>query len=416
MIPSINVTLWGESVGTLVETGSGRNRQIYFYFDPSFVRRGLDIAPLRAPINGVPARKRMPIYPENDRMFGGLPSFIADSMPDNWGHLVFSQWAKAHNISTKNITALDRLAYIGRRGMGALEFEPPLSSGVESSFKVEIAELSNLAQRMLNRAKDFKAQLSPDLIVESLFRVGTSAGGRRPKALVNINPDSGECYSGQVATELPGFIPMIIKFYEHLELPTTRIEYAYYLMARQAGMHMMPSSLLEGKDEVHFLTQRFDRCGNEKLHVQTLAAMNPMSASYEDLFSVSRRLELPQDDMKQLFLHTALNFMAANVDDHNKNFSFIMNREGSWRLAPAYDFTFTVDPSAPSYVNRHSMTVKGKNHDVSADDLLELAASFDVKGAPEILKIARSAVENFAAHAEAAGLSPEITALIEQAF
>ena len=198
MIPSINVTIWGKPVGSLVETGSARNRQICFYFDPIFVRSGLDIAPLRASINGIVAQKGMPIYPEKDRLYGGLPSFIADSMPDHWGHLVFSQWAKAYNINMKNITALDRLAYIGRRGMGALEFMPPTSAEMETSFKVEIDQLSNLAQTMLTQAKDFKAQLSPDLIVESLFRVGTSAGGRRPKALINVNPESGECYSGQL--------------------------------------------------------------------------------------------------------------------------------------------------------------------------------------------------------------------------
>ncbi len=414
MIPSINVILWDRPVGTLVESGSGRNKQICFYFDPMFVRSGLDIAPLRASINGIVAKKGMPIYPEKDRLYGGLPSFIADSMPDNWGHLVFSRWAKAHNINMKNITALDRLAYIGRRGMGALEFVPPVSTEMETSFKVEIDRLSNLAQTMLKEAKEFKSRLSPDLMVESLFRVGTSAGGRRPKALINVNLESGECYSGQVATELPGFIPMIIKFDEHTDLPTTRIEYAYYLMARQAGLRMMPSRLLAGKDEVHFLTQRFDRNGNEKLHVQTLAAMDSQSTSYEDLFVVARKLDLPQDDLKQLFLQTALNFMAANVDDHNKNFSFIMDCLGKWRAAPAYDFTFTVDPSAPSYVNRHCMTLNGKNHDVSAQDLFELAASFDIKGARKMLETARNAVENFAEHAKAAGLTPEVTDLIMQ--
>lgn len=414
MTPSIKVILWGKPVGTLVETGSRRFRRICFYFDPTFVRTGLDIAPLRASINGIAAQKGMPIYPDSDRLFGGLPSFIADSMPDNWGHLVFSQWAKTHNISTKNITALDRLAYIGRRGMGALEFEPPTSSEMETSFRLEIDQLSNLAQTMLKQAKDFKAQLSPDLIIESLFRVGTSAGGRRPKALINVNIDSGECYSGQVATDLPGFIPMIIKFDEHLDLPTTRIEYAYYLMAQQAGLRMMSSRLLVGNDEVHFLTQRFDRNGHEKLHVQTLAAMDPLSTSYEDLFVVARKLELSQDELKQLFLQTALNFMAANVDDHNKNFSFIMDRKGKWSLAPAYDFTFTVDPSAPSYVNRHSMTLNSKDHDVSQRDLLELATSFDIKGSHKILDTAINAVRNFAEHANSAGLSPTVTDLIIQ--
>lgn len=412
MVPSIKVMLWGKQVGTLVETGSAHNSRICFYFDSAFVRSGLDIAPLRAPIKGIVAQKGMPIYPETDRLYGGLPSFIADSLPDNWGHLVFSQWAKAHHISMKNITALDRLAYIGRRGMGALEFLPPTSAEMETSFKVEIESLSALAQKMLKDAQDFKAQLSSDLIVESLFRIGTSAGGRRPKALINVNPESGDCYSGQVETQLPGFIPMILKFDEHIDLPTTRIEYAYYLMAQQAGLRMMPSQLFERKNEVHFLTQRFDRNGNQKLHVQTLAAMSPLSTAYEDLFLVARKLDLPPDDFEQLFLLTILNFIAANVDDHNKNFSFVMDCQGIWRLAPAYDFTFTVDPSAPSYVNRHCMTINGKNHHVSTRDLLELATSFDIKGARKILDTACDAVANFPEHAKIAGLTPSVTSLI----
>lgn len=152
MIPSINVLLWGKQVGTLVETGAGRDRQICFYFDREFVRTGLDIAPIRASINGVAAQNQMPVYPEKDRLFGGLPSFIADSLPDHWGHLVFSQWAKAHNISMKKITVLDRLAYIGCRGMGALEFMPATSAGMETSFKVEIEQLSDLAQVVLKQA------------------------------------------------------------------------------------------------------------------------------------------------------------------------------------------------------------------------------------------------------------------------
>ena len=209
---------------------------------------------------------------------------------------------------------------------------------------------------------------------------------------------------------------MIIKFDEHIDLPTTRIEYAYYLMAQEVGLRMMPSRLLEGNDSVHFITERFDRYGTEKLHVQTLAAMNPDSTSYEDLFTVARKLGLPQNDLKQLFLQTAMNFMAANVDDHNKNFSFIMDRNGKWRVAPAYDFTFTVDPSAPSYVNRHCMPLNGKDHDVSDKDLLELATSFDIKGSRKILDTAREAVENFTEHAKTAGLTPEVTDLIIQNF
>ncbi|MGM9833724.1 MAG: HipA N-terminal domain-containing protein [Candidatus Limisoma sp.] len=209
MIDSLDVMLWGKKVGTLVSTKKGYKNQICFYFDRDFVTLGLDIAPLRASIKSLPAQNGMPIYPDEDKMFGGLPSFIADSMPDRWGNTVFNEWSKAHNIRRKDLTALDRLAYIGRRGMGALEFVPPTNVDMEKPFKVEIMQLSTLARKALSEAKNFHAVISPNFAIESLFKVGTSAGGRRPKAVINVNRETGECYSGQVPTPIEGFTPMI---------------------------------------------------------------------------------------------------------------------------------------------------------------------------------------------------------------
>lgn len=395
MRESIDVMLWGEKVGTLVSTKKGYRSQIYFYFDRNFAARGLDIAPLRASINGVAAKTGLPIYPEEDKMFSGLPSFIADSMPDHWGNIVFNEWVKAHGIRQKDLSALDRLAYIGRRGMGALEFVPPTSEDIEKSFKVEISQLSELAQKALTEAEDFHTLFSPGLAIESLFKVGTSAGGRRPKAVINLNLETGECYSGQVATPEPDFTPMIIKFDEHSDIPTTRIEYSYYLMALAAGLNFMPSSLLECKGEAHFLTERFDRRHGEKIHVQTLAAMCPIANSYEDLFNVAQHLNLPPQEMQQLFIQMVMNVLAANVDDHNKNFSFIMNKDGMWHIAPAYDFTFTVDSSAPYYLNRHSMTINGKNQNISLKDLLTIAKHYNIKSASSIINKACEVVKNY---------------------
>lgn len=402
MTDTLDVMIWGRKVGTLVSTKSGYEKRICFYFDPDFVRSGMDIAPLRASIHGIAAQRGLPVYPESEKIFGGLPSFIADSMPDHWGNTVFNEWAKARGIRKKDLSALDRLAYIGTRGMGAFEFAPPVDESLNKPFRVEIYQLSELAQTAINDARNFHTRLSPTLAIESLFKVGTSAGGRRPKAVINLNIESGECYSGQVAPPVEGFTPMIIKFDEHGDVPSTRIEYSYHLMAVDAGLHMMPSLLLETDNEAHFITQRFDRQGNEKVHVQTLAAMNPLSDSYEDLFETARRLNLPHGDFESLFMQMALNILAANVDDHNKNFSFIMEKNGVWKIAPVYDFTFTVDPSAPFYVNRHSMSVNGKTEEITRQDLEAVAKRFNIKNINGLLERTKNAVEHYRSYAEKA--------------
>ena len=269
---------------------------------------------------------------------------------------------------------------------------------------MEIAELYRMAQSALDEAKDFRAEMQPDFLIESLFKVGTSAGGRRPKAIINLNPDTGECYSGQVSAPAPGYVPMIIKFDEHSEIPATRIEYSYYLMAKDVGLNMMPSRLAEGDRTAHFLTRRFDRKDGKKVHVQTLTAMNPAANSYESLFDTASRIGVLPAELKQLFLMTTMNVIGGNVDDHNKNFSFLMNDDGVWHVAPAYDFTFSVDPSAPGYVNRHSMTVCNKNCDISRSDLLELAKYYNIKGADALIEKAVSVVSRYEAYARQAGI------------
>ena len=404
MIQHLDVFLWNRKVGSLVTYKERYTEKICFYFDRAFLSAGYDIAPLRASVNSTSVKNGLPIYADEERLFGGLPSFIADSLPDHWGNRVFNEWAKAHNISTRDLSALDRLAYIGRRGMGALEFLPPAAEEMEQPFKVEIAELYHLAQSALNEAKRFKTEMQPDLMIESLFKVGTSAGGRRPKAIINLNMETGECYSGQVATPMQGFVPMLIKFDEHSEVPATRIEYSYYLMAGEAGLKMMPSHLIEGEKVAHFLTERFDRRDGKKIHIQTLAAMCPTANSYEDLFDTALRIGILPSEQKQLFLLMVMNVLGGNVDDHNKNFSFLMGDDGAWHIAPAYDYTFTVDLSAPGYMNRHNMTINNKNCDIERSDLLTLARRYNVKGADAMIEKAISIAGNYAQYAEQAGI------------
>lgn len=413
MIQNLDVMLWGQKAGVLVASKSGYDTRICFYFDPEFIKTGYDIAPLKAPISGPLARRGLPIYPESDRLYGGLPSFIADSLPDHWGNIVFKEWAKSRRISMRNLSPLDRLAYIGSRGMGALEFVPATAPESECPFKVEISELSQLAGMAVKEAENFHGTLSPDFLIESLFRVGTSAGGRRPKAVINVNPESGECYSGQVTTPREGFVPMIIKFDEHSDIPTTRIEYSYYLMARAAGIEMKMCRLVDCGRETHFLTERFDRNGSEKIHTQTLAAISPGATSYESMMEAAHRCRIGHDGIDQLFLRMVMNVVGGNVDDHSKNFSFMMDRTGAWTLAPAYDYTFAIDPDAPHYVNRHSLSINGKTGNIIREDLLTVARMYDVKGAKGLIDRCASAANNYRLYGLEAGLDDNLINRIE---
>lgn len=414
MIQNLDVFLWGRKAGTLVAYQERHAEKICFYFDRSFLDTGYDIAPLRASIHSVAVRSGLPVYADDGKLFGGLPSFVADSLPDHWGNQLFNEWAKSRNISTRSLSALDRLAYIGRRGMGALEFLPPAAEDMERPFKVEIAALYGLAQSAWEQARNFKTEMQPGALIESLFKVGTSAGGRRPKAIINLNPETGECYSGQVAAPEPGYVPMLIKFDEHSGIPTTRIEYSYYLMAKDAGLDMMPSQLVEQGEAAHFLTERFDRKAGRKVHVQTLAAMNPAADSYEGLFDTACRIGILPAELKQLFLLTVMNVAGGNVDDHNKNFSFLMDKDGTWHVAPAYDFTFSVDPSAPGYANRHCLTVGNRNADIGRDDLLALARHYNIRGANAIIDKALSVVSAYDDYARQAGVDHHWRSLIRE--
>lgn len=404
MIDSLDVYIWNEKVGTLISTSKRYREEICFYFDSNFIKGPWDVAPLRASIKATGVINGFPVYSDIEKIFAGLPSFIADSLPDKWGDTVFREWASKKGISMKKLSSLDRLAYIGRRGMGAFEFLPPATHDFESPFKIQIEELFEVAEQTFQERRGVKVALSSDLQIENLFKVGTSAGGRRPKAILNVNYDTGICYSGQVEAPEDGFTPVIIKFDEGNEIPTTRIEYSYYLMARSAGLNIMPSRLIETGGHTHFVTERFDRKGNDKIHTQTLAAMSPLSDSYEDLFGVAERLNLPRKEKEQIFLLMVMNLLTGNVDDHSKNFSFLMGRDGIWHFAPAYDFTFTIDVSAPEYVNRHSLTVNGKNRDITKDDLVEMAKKFNIGNPGSMIEKAVAAVSRYETFAEEAGL------------
>ena len=294
MTGALKVFLWGKEIGRLAWHES--RRLAYFIYNPDFLRGNLDIAPLAASIHH-PLSSRA-IFGESERIYQKLPSFIADSLPDAWGNGLFEQWRKANNISDRSVTPLEKLAFIGRRGMGALEFVPEIDRG-SMADKIDIKALADLAEKIVRERENVRILPDESLTLQSLIAVGTSAGGRQPKGIIAMNPETSEIRSGQIDTE-PGFEYYLLKFGDK-ERSTAELEQTYYEMALAAGINMMESRLLEVDGIKHFLTKRFDRNETGKLHTQTLAAMDPDADSYEKLFAVCRKLHLPETDCQELF-------------------------------------------------------------------------------------------------------------------
>lgn len=391
----LRVIIWGMEVGQLY--WHEKQRRAYFTYSQDFLSKGLDIAPLTASIYSPISQRGLNHAGNTDKMYCGLPEFIADSLPDHWGDTIFRQWAEAHHIPMRHLTPVNRLAYIGKRSMGALEFEPAYEK--DHDFAVNLESLYQLAGEIFNERQEMR--LSPDfpLHIESLYRIGTSAGGMRPKAIIAINNKTGEVRSGQTSLS-EEYTHYILKFNEKKDFPYTLVEKIYYDMAIAAGINMMPSRLIEIDELQHFLTQRFDRERGKKVHIQTLAAMNPLADSYEDLFTVCRKLRLPANEIKEQYRRTVFNILAGNVDDHTKNFSFMMHDDGIWHITPAYDLTFTIDLDAPAYVNRHSITIGGKNDGITEDDLLRLAQKNDIRDADSIIHKVKTTISRFMDYAE----------------
>lgn len=236
------------------------------------------------------------------------------------------------------------------------------------------------------------------ILWQDLVKISSSPGGKHPKAIVAINKNTGDVVSGQ-GTIPEGFSHYILKYNDDSVYPSAKLEYVYYRMAIDAGIDMMPSELKTYEGETHFLTERFDRDRNDKIHVQTLAAMLPTCTSYEDSFSVIRRLNLPYEDNRQQFLRMVFNVLTRNVDDHSKNFSFCMNKKGTWGLSPAYDLTFSVDLGAPAYVNRHSLTINGKDENINREDLKIVGRKNDIQDPNTLIDKVAQATSRFKLYA-----------------
>lgn len=393
----IQVKLWNKDVG-LLSWDDNKGCSV-FQFDKDFMQYGWNIAPLIAPLDSAYVQKSFPMSGNKEKLYGGLPEFIADSLPDYWGNIVFQKWMEANHLQPKSVNAVDRLSFIGKRAMGALEFQPAHIQE-DASINIELSSLYELANRLFLDRQDINIDMSNNLIMEDLYKVGTSAGGQRPKAIIGMDEETGIIRSGQ-ADLPPNFNHYILKFdtSKRDELPITKVEMAYYLMAKDAGINMMPSKLVEIEGTKNFMTQRFDRQNGKKIHTQTLAAMSSFADAYEDLFVVGRKLNLSADEQSQQYRRMVFNVIAENVDDHTKNFSFIMLPNGEWHISPAYDIVFSADPDSHFYRN-HELTILGKRKNITKQDLLLFAQRQDIKNAASIIDEVAEVVMNFKAYAE----------------
>lgn len=408
---AVKIILWGKTVGYIY--WDKKSKRALFQYEDSYVQTGWDLAPLTMPLSSERSRRGM-VWPGNtDKLYQGLPPMLADSLPDHWGNSIFNAWLRENHIKSSDVNPVDLLSFIGKRAMGALEFEPAQDLGGEDAFDIDVQKLYDFAQDVLSAREAVTLTAERSVLWQDLIKLGTSPGGRRPKAIIAFNPETGEAKSGQA--EVPdGFIHYILKYDDGSAFPFARMEYVYYRMATAAGIIMMPSQLRDFGGVTHFLTQRFDRIGGEKVHVQTLAAMVPGADSYDDLFEVIRRLRLPYSASEQQFLRMVFNVLARNVDDHAKNFSFCMDHNGMWTLSPAYDVTFALDSSAPAYANRQSLFVNGKDSDITTADLLEVAERNDITRPKELIAQVQKALSTFDVKAHEIGVPEEIVRIVKK--
>lgn len=387
---AIKITIWGNTVGA-VAWDSQRNCGVLEFTD-DFVRTGLDLAPLSMPYEDLLRGQRIFTFPGlNVETFEGLPGFLADALPDAFGNTVLRGWLRSQNRDTESLAPLEKLSYVGKRGMGALEFEP-VAVIPEPEETIEVERLLALTNKVLEEKNKLTLNLNTNeqSAMASLIRVGSSAGGQRPKAIIGYNPETKEIRSGQVP--LPeGFLYYLLKFdgvkEDILSDPKGygRLELAYHHMALACGIEMQACSLLEENGRAHFMTLRFDRTTKgEKVHMQTLCAMSHFDFnlaggySYEDAFEEMRALDLPYPDMDQLFKRMIFNVVARNQDDHTKNIAFLMDKTGEWRLSPAYDLTWNYNPRG-DWTNVHQMSINRKRDDFTIKDLLEVAHQQGIK-------------------------------------
>ncbi len=410
------VRLWRQLVGAV--SWDPDKEFATFEFDSKFLEKGLDLSPLRMPITEArsgTARFEFRTLPQ--RTYRGLPGMLADALPDRFGNSLIDAWLASQGRTPESFSPVERLCYTGKRAMGALEFSPIISPLIEQSVPVEVGELVELAQKITKERSELKVKFDPGAseAILNIIRVGTSAGGTRPKAVIALNDQTKEVCSGQV--DVPdGFDYWVLKFDgvkdDSLGDPVGygRIEYAYYKMAISAGIKMTACRLLEENGRAHFMTKRFDRTINKgKLHMQSLCAIahfdfnDPGVYSYEQAFQIMRELRLPYSDAEQQFLRMVFNVVARNQDDHTKNITFLMDKNGKWRLSPAYDVIYAYNPSG-EWTSRHQMSINGKRDNFFKEDLISVGKEMNIKSSDRIIDEIVEVVSSWPNYAKDAGV------------
>lgn len=395
------VRLWGETVGALVELAGGT---IVFEYADSFRGQGVEISPLRLPVRleGPQTFEEL----QDRTAFRGLPGVFADALPDAFGRRVIRAYYAARGEEERALSPVQQLLYVGERAIGALSFHPAEELRPAEGEALDLQELAHDAARIVDERTE------AEVAVPEIYRIGSSAGGRRPKAVVHYDPDAGTIRSGS-ADRREGEFPCILKFdgigEDHTEGELgspqhfNRVEAAYGDMARAAGVKMPVIEVLEVNGYAHLLVHRFDIENGTRLHQHTFGGLthvdynDPGASSYEEYFRVTQRLTQAYDTLRQAFRRMVFNVMAVNQDDHVKNFSFHMDRQGRWSLTPAYDVTHA---RGGGYTRFHQMRIRDKRSGITEEDLLGVADQFSIKSPRRILQDVRSAVSGWERFAE----------------
>lgn len=415
MVVAAEVWLWDRLAGAILWDES--QQLASFEFDQSFLRSGWDIAPITMPLR---QGKRLYSFPEirrgrNDAFdtFKGLPGLLADMLPDKYGNQLINAWLVQNGRPTDSLNPVELLCFIGKRGVGALEIKPSLRTEASKSTSLELDSLVSIANKILNTRESFQTDLSQEEeeAMTDILKIGTSAGGARAKAVIAFNPKTGEVKSGQIKAP-KGFTYWLIKFdgvhdsQFGASVGYGRVEMAYYLMAKEAGIEMNESRLLEENGRAHFMTKRFDRTDRgEKIHMQSLCGMRHFDFnqvgvySYEQVFETMRMLRLSYPEAEQLFIRMVFNVLARNCDDHTKNFAFLMDQSGKWKLSPAYDICHAYRPGS-LWVSSQSLQVNGKRERITDEDFLEIARKMNIKKPEEKIDQVRKVVKRWNEFAE----------------
>lgn len=414
MVDVAKVKMYGHNVGTF--SWDTRYDIAHFEYDDGFIHKGLEPSPIMMPVRP----GRVYSFGSLDRdTYKGLPGMLADSLPDTYGRALFDRWLSLTGRTSSN--SIETLCFLGKRCMGALEFEPVLGTVFDEDKNIEIDSLIEVAKEALHEKNEFATNMNEDrkAAIAEILRLGTSAGGQRAKAIISYNKNTGEVRSGQIDVP-PGFDYYLIKLdgvsakagFKETE-NFGRLEYSFYQLVKECGIDMSECSLIEENGRAHFLTKRFDREGGKKIHMQTLCGIAHYdyrihrAYSYEQAFSVMRALHLTYSEAQEMFRRMVFNVILRNQDDHTKNISFLMDDKGKWKLSPAYDMGYAYNPKG-GWTATHQMSINGKFDDITRQDLLECAAKNNIKDANVIIDRVKEAASRWYTIAYECGVPKEM--------